>query len=94
MEKRRVLPNKLGERTRADVAPALANVRYPADQNKVAVSADRSDQLTQNGFDLYCGDAQRIGEGFAIALRAMGIEADFSPDEVALVPVRQTTEDK
>jgi hypothetical protein len=39
------------------------------------------DSVCKGSSVIYFGDAQRIGEGFALALRAMGIEApaDLAP---------------
>jgi len=38
--------------------------------------------VDENSSVIYFGNAQRISEGFAIALRAMGFEADILPSDI------------
>jgi hypothetical protein len=42
---------------------------------------------------VYCGTAQDVSEGFAIALRAMGVEANFLPWDIASDTKNPNTED-
>ena len=37
---------------------------------------------------VFCGDEQQVREGFAIALRAMGLDANFLPIDI---PIRTTS---
>jgi hypothetical protein len=46
----------------------------------VQPAADRLDAAElESSTIVYCGTAQEISEGFAIALRAMGLETNFLP---------------
>jgi hypothetical protein len=65
----------------ADAAPIAQCVRSFTDaEHKFAVpTSNQAERLPanpprENSFVVFCGDAQRVSEGFAIALRAMGIE--------------------
>jgi hypothetical protein len=42
---------------------------------------------------VYCGSDQQISEGFAIALRIMGVDANFLPAGTALATDSPSTED-
>jgi ribosomal protein L2 len=42
---------------------------------------------------IYAGNAQRISEGFATALRAMGVEADILPSDIAQSDTTSNPED-
>jgi len=42
---------------------------------------------------VYCGTAQQVSEGFAIALRIMGVDANFLPAGSALAMNSPNTED-
>jgi hypothetical protein len=42
---------------------------------------------------VYCGTEQQVREGFAMALRAMGIETDFLPGTLCPPTVSPNTED-
>jgi hypothetical protein len=41
------------------------------------------DSVGEDSSVIYFGNAQRISEGFAIALRMMGFEADILPSNIA-----------
>jgi hypothetical protein len=95
---RSIFPHGLGGRIGADGAPTIVDVQRPADQNKLAVPADQVDRSPpdpphQSPFVVYCGNVQEVSEGFAIALRAMGIEANISQMDIALAPISPNTED-
>jgi hypothetical protein len=68
----------------ADMLPIAAGVRPPVDlEGTPAIlphdRAGRSpaDLLRESSFVVYCGNAELVSEGFAIALRAMGVETNF-----------------
>ena len=42
----------------------------------------------------YFGSAQQVSEGFAVALRAMGFEADILPSDIAPSDTTSNPEDK
>lgn len=42
---------------------------------------------------VYCGGDRHVSEGFAIALRIMGLDADFLPVGIAPATNRPNTED-
>jgi hypothetical protein len=89
----------LGGRIRAHAAPIMVDVQRPADQNKLAVPADQVDRshvdhIHEGSFVVYCGKVEQVSEGFAIALRAMGVEANFSQVDIALPAISPNTEDK
>ena len=45
--------------------------------------AGRTDSVREGSSVVYFGDAQRIREGFAVALRVMGVGADILPADPA-----------
>ena len=49
-----------------------------------ADDAAPTDSVGEGSSVVYFGNAQRISEGFAIALRAMGFDADIPPSDIAL----------
>jgi hypothetical protein len=68
-------------RSGADAAPIAPRVRRSTDtEHKLVLPAPaQAEQLSvkplhEDRFVVYCGDAQRVSEGFALALRAMGLE--------------------
>jgi hypothetical protein len=71
------------------------------DDRKSSTSPDHGDQVEQppaapvgeSEQVVYCGDAQQVREGFAIALRAMGGAADFLPGNIASSTISPTRED-
>jgi hypothetical protein len=74
-----------GERVGADAAPIAPRVRHSADAehqfaDPIADPAERwpADPLNEDPALVFCGDQQQVNEGFAIALRVMGIDTDFS----------------
>ena len=68
-------------RLRSDAAPIATEVRQPADP------------LRESSLIVYCGNAQQVSEGFAIALRAMGVEANFLHGDIALPATSPNRED-
>jgi hypothetical protein len=92
---RSIFLHGLGGRIGADGAPII---QRPADQKKLAVPADQVDRSPpdpphESSFVVYCGNVQEVSEGFAIALRAMGVEANFSQADIALPAISPNTED-
>jgi hypothetical protein len=84
-----------GGRVGADSAPIAPRVRRSTDlEHKLVLpAADQAERLPANPLRedpvvVYCGNAQRVSEGFAIALRAMGIEG-----HVGLPTTNQNRED-
>ena len=69
------------ERTCLGAAPTFPKARRPTDMGDkhVALTGDeverQQDSPRESSLIVYCGDEQQVREGFAIALRAMGIEA-------------------
>jgi hypothetical protein len=95
---RSIFLHGLGGRIGAEAAPITMDVPRPADRNKLVVPAEQVDRspaghLRESSFVVYCGNAQEISEGFAIALRAMGVEANFSQVNIALPAISPNTED-
>jgi hypothetical protein len=52
-----------------------------------------TDSVRENSSVTYSGSAQRISEGFAIALRAMGVGADILPVDPAPPDTSSNLED-
>jgi hypothetical protein len=51
-------------------------------------------QVVERQVVVFCGDQQQVNEGFAIALRVMGLDADFLRGDIpptAIHPNRETT---
>ena len=72
-------------RVGADAAPIAPRVRHSteAEHRPVHPAADPAerrpaDPLHDDPVAVFCGDQQQVNEGFAIALRVMGIDTDFS----------------
>jgi hypothetical protein len=84
-----------GGRVDADAAPIAQRVRRSTDveHNLGLPAPDQAERLPANPLRedpvvVYCGNAQRVSEGFAIALQAMGIEG-----HVGLPTTNQNRED-
>jgi hypothetical protein len=82
--KRRTSRHRLCGRIGADAAPIAVDLRRPADlDDRVVVpTSDQVERLPddpkrESSLIVYCDGEQEIREGFAIALRAMGVEANF-----------------
>jgi hypothetical protein len=74
-----------GGRVGADAAPIAPRVRRStdADPQLVLPASDQAERLPANPLredpvSVFCGKQQQVNEGFAIALRVMGIDSDFS----------------
>jgi hypothetical protein len=83
-------------RNGADAAPTASPDRPSTDvEHKLVLPApDQAARFPANRprgdrFVVYCDDAQRVSEGFAIALRAMGVEG-----HVGLPGTNQNREDE
>jgi hypothetical protein len=49
--------------------------------------------LRESSVVVYCGNEQQVSEGFAVALRAMGVEANILQADVALLATSTNRED-
>ncbi len=74
-----------GGRVGPDAAPIAPRVRHSADAehqlaHPAADPAERwpADPFYDDPAVIFCGNQQQVNEGFAIALRVMGIDTDFS----------------
>jgi hypothetical protein len=83
-----ISPPDLYARLGADAAPITPGVRRSADPDDKLVipthdQAKRSplNSLRESSVVVYCGDVQQVSEGFAIALRAMGVVASIQNRE-------------
>jgi hypothetical protein len=72
-------------RVGADAAPIAPRVRHSADADPQLVlpGSDQAERWAANPLDedpvvFFCGNQQQVNEGFAIALRVMGIDSGFS----------------
>jgi hypothetical protein len=80
-------------------AVAASGVRRAADvdDKHVGFVPEQVEQLPpdplREGSVAYCGDAQQVSEGFAIALRAMGVESSILLGHVGLPTTNQNRED-
>jgi hypothetical protein len=59
-----------------------------SDATPIAQNVQRESSLV-----VYCGTDRRVSEGFAIALRIMGLDANFLPAGIALAANSPNTED-
>jgi 3-mercaptopyruvate sulfurtransferase SseA len=90
-----ISPHDPGGRVGADAAPIAPRVRrstgvehklvlpVPDEARRLPANPPREDPIV-----VFCGNAQRASEGFAIALRAMGVEG-----HVGLPTTNQNKED-
>ena len=70
-------PDKLRAGIDADLAPIVMDVRHPANPHDKSVAPIRNRIEPPPAGDssiVFCGSEQEVREGFAVALRAMGIE--------------------
>jgi hypothetical protein len=88
MDERRqpLLHHDTCKRIGTDAAPVVVDVRR--DEQRV-VPGGQIDPLSaepsrENSQTVFYGDEQLVREGFALALRAMGLDADFLPVGIAL----------
>jgi hypothetical protein len=95
-----ISPPDLHVRFGFDVAPTMRGVRRSVDlDNKPVVpTRDQVERLSANphresSFVVYCGNEQQVSEGFAIALRAMGVEANILQADVELLAICTNRED-
>jgi hypothetical protein len=74
----------------ADAAPTTRGVRHSVDRDDklVVPTRDQVERLSahplrESSVVVYCGNEQQVSEGFALALHAMGIEANILPVGIA-----------
>jgi hypothetical protein len=60
---------------------------------RIDADAVPTDSVRESSSVIYFSGAQQIGEGFAIALRAMGFEAGVLPSGVAQYDIPSSPED-
>jgi hypothetical protein len=78
------------------IAPGVRRAA-DVDDKRVGFVPEQVEQLPpdplREGSVVYCGDAQQVSEGFAIALRAMGVGSSILPGHVGLPTISQNGED-
>ena len=84
----------------SDSAPIVVDVQRPAGPDEKLVVPTRrqgerlpADSPHESPFVVYCGDVRQVREGFAIALRAMGVDANIFHEGIALPANNPNTED-
>ena len=84
----------------SDAAPIVVDLRRPADLDDKLVVPTRyqverlpADPLRESSVIVYCCNEQQVSEGFAIALRAMGGEANLLHVDTALPATKPNRED-
>jgi hypothetical protein len=95
-----ISPHDPGGRLGADAASMAPCVRRPAGlEDKPDVSGPDQDQrlpadaVPESSFVVYCGNAQQVSDGFAIALRVMGAEATLLLEDDAPPAASSNQED-
>ena len=93
-------PVSPGEQIGSDPVPTATDLRHPAELDAMrALPGGEPIERLPNALRrdsskvVYSGTDQRVSEGFAIALRIMGIDANFLPAGTALVMDSPNTED-
>jgi hypothetical protein len=83
-----ISPRDLYARIGADAAPSMLGVRRSIDLDDKLVVATRdqverlsANPLRESSVVVYCGNEQQVSEGFALALRAMGVVASIQNRE-------------
>jgi hypothetical protein len=83
-----ISPPDLYARPGADAAPVTLGVRHSADPDDKLVIPNRdqverlsANSLRESSVVVYCGNERQVSEGFAIALRAMGVVAGIQNRE-------------
>jgi hypothetical protein len=71
-----------------DAVPIATDVQPAAELNDKLAVPQRESSLV-----VYCGTDQQVSEGFAVALRIMGLDASFLPVGLALATNGPNTED-
>jgi hypothetical protein len=74
------------ERIGSDAAPVVVDIRR--DEQPVVpggqIEPSPAEPPRENSQIVFYGDEQQVREGFAVALRAMGLDADFLPVGIPL----------
>jgi hypothetical protein len=89
--------DELRERIDADAAPIVLDVRRPANPHDKSAASIRNRIEPPPAGDspiVFCGSEQEVREGFAVALRAMGIAPDIIQGVVTPVISREGQEEK
>jgi hypothetical protein len=91
-ERRRPLPhNDIDDRIGSNAAPVAVDARRAAegDVSSGEIEPLPAEAPPEDSQIVFYGDEQRVREGFAIALRAMGLDADFLPVRIPLYQPKQ-----
>jgi hypothetical protein len=95
-----ISPPDLYARFGFDVAPTMHGVRRSVDleDKLVAPTRDQVERLSasplrERSIVVYCGNQQQVSEGFALALRAIGVEANIQHAEVSPPATNPNRED-
>ena len=65
------------------IIPHNPSGSFGADAAPTAADVSRStDPAPESSMIVYCGNERELREGFCIALRAMGVAADFLPADI------------
>jgi hypothetical protein len=85
----------------SDAVPIAADLQHSAElDDMLAVPGhDPVERLAdalqhESSMVVYCGSDQQVSEGFAIALRIMGVDANFLPAGTALATTNPDREDQ
>ena len=93
--KHSISPHDLYAQLGSDAAPGVIDVRRPADLARIdklvapaqcvpdQIELWREDLPGSSSVVVYCGDGEQVSQGVAIALRAMGVEANFLEGGIA-----------
>jgi hypothetical protein len=77
-----------------DVGPIAAGIEQSGDiSDLLAVTQRRSIEQRESSQIVFCGTDERVREGFAIALFAMGVDADLLSADIALPAQHPNSED-
>jgi hypothetical protein len=84
----------------SDAVPIAADIQYSAElEHELAfpgrdpIERRPADLPHQSSLIVYCGGNEAVGGGFAIALRAMGVEANVLHRDIALATNSPNRED-
>jgi len=78
------------DKPRPLITPCDASGPFGADAAPATADVSRStDPVPESSMIVYCGNERELREGFRIALRAMGVAADFLPADMMPSAVRR-----
>jgi hypothetical protein len=91
-EQRRPLPhNDIDDRIGLNAAPVAVDARRAAEGDVPSgeIEPVPAEAPPENSQMVFYGDAQQVREGFVIALRAMGLDADYLHVSIPLYQPKQ-----